>query len=139
MAVLGGVGVCILHHFFLMIFIFSIISGLQSSVNFLLYSRVTQSHMHIYILFLTLSCYIISDQIQLPVLYSRISLVIHSKGNRLHLLTPDSQSLPLPPLPLASTSLFSMSMSFFSVQRLTCAIDQIADITEITWCLSFSF
>ena len=36
-----------------MIFIFSIIVGLKRSVNFLLYSKVTQSHMHI--LFLTLS------------------------------------------------------------------------------------
>uniref|UniRef100_A0A8D0R0M9 T-complex protein 1 subunit zeta-2 n=1 Tax=Sus scrofa TaxID=9823 RepID=A0A8D0R0M9_PIG len=31
------------------------------------------------------------------VLYSRISLLIHSKGNSLHLLTPNSQSVPLPP------------------------------------------
>lgn len=38
---------------FLMIFIFSTIFGLQCTVNFLLYSKVTQSH--IYILFLTLS------------------------------------------------------------------------------------
>ena len=34
-----------------MIFIFSIIAGLQCSVNFLLYSKVTQSHIHVYILF----------------------------------------------------------------------------------------
>ena len=39
----------------LMIFIFSITVGLQGSVNFLLYSKVTQAHIHIYILFLTLS------------------------------------------------------------------------------------
>ena len=44
-----------------MIFIFSIIAGLQCSVNFLLYSKLAQSHSHIYILFLTLSCSIISD------------------------------------------------------------------------------
>jgi len=37
------------------IFIFSIIVGLQCSVNLLLYSKVTQSHIHTYILFLTLS------------------------------------------------------------------------------------
>ena len=36
---------------FLMIFIFSIITGLQCSVNILLYSKVTLSHIHIYILF----------------------------------------------------------------------------------------
>ena len=37
--------------FFKITFIFSIIVGLQCSVNFLLYSKVTQSHIHIYILF----------------------------------------------------------------------------------------
>ena len=41
--------------FYLKILIFSIIAGLQCSVNFLLYSKVTQSHIHIYILFITLS------------------------------------------------------------------------------------
>ena len=38
-----------------MIFIFSIILDLKSSVNFLLYSKGTQSHIHIYLHFLTLS------------------------------------------------------------------------------------
>ena len=32
-----------------MIFIFSIIAGLQCSVNFLPYSKLTQSHTHVYI------------------------------------------------------------------------------------------
>jgi len=41
--------------FFKMIFIFSVIVGLQCSVNYLLYSKVTQSHIQIYILFLTSS------------------------------------------------------------------------------------
>ena len=41
--------------FFKMIFIFSIIVGLQCSINFLLYSKVTQLHTHTYLLFLTLS------------------------------------------------------------------------------------
>ena len=45
----------------IMIFIFSIIAGLQCSVNFLLYSIVTQLHIHIFF-FLTLSCCIISDK-----------------------------------------------------------------------------
>ena len=35
---------------FVMIFIFSIIAGLQWSANFLLYSKVNQSHIHVYIL-----------------------------------------------------------------------------------------
>ena len=34
-----------------MIIIFSIIAGLQCSVNFLLYSKVNQSHVYVYILF----------------------------------------------------------------------------------------
>ena len=37
-----------------MIFVFSIMAGLQCSVSFLLYSMVTQLHKHIYVLFLTL-------------------------------------------------------------------------------------
>ena len=37
---------------FIMIFIFSIIAGLQCSVNFLLYGKVTQSHIHVYNLML---------------------------------------------------------------------------------------
>ena len=36
-----------LNFFILLIYIFSIILGLQCSVNFLLYSKVTQSHTHI--------------------------------------------------------------------------------------------
>ena len=40
---------------------FPIIAGLQCSVGFLLYSKVTQSHIHICILFLTLSCSNISE------------------------------------------------------------------------------
>ena len=47
--------------------------------------------------------------------YSRTSLLIHSKCNSVHLLTPNSQSLPLlpAPSPLATTGLFSMSVSLF--------------------------
>ena len=67
---------------------------------FLLYNKVTQSH--IYTFFFSPqppSCSIISDQIQFAVLYSRISWLIHSKGNSVHLLTPDSQSISLSPPP----------------------------------------
>ena len=66
--------VVILHfRIFIMIFVFFIIAGLQCFVNYLLYIKVTQLHIHVYILFFTLSCLITSDQIQFPVLYSRIS------------------------------------------------------------------
>ena len=53
-----------------------------------------------------------------PVLYSRTSLFIHSLYNSLHLLTPNSHSIPPPPpSPLAITSLFSMSVSLFLFYR----------------------
>ena len=39
------------YHFLIVIFIFSIIADLQCSVNFLLHSKVTQSYIHVYILF----------------------------------------------------------------------------------------
>ena len=39
-------------------------------------------------------------------LYSQISLLIHSKGSSLHLLTSNSQSIPLPPFPLCFLFLF---------------------------------
>ena len=42
------------------------------------------------------SCSIASDQTYFPVLYSRTSLLIHSKCNSLHLLTPNTQSIPFP-------------------------------------------
>ena len=57
-----------------------LVAGLQCSVNFLLHSKVTQSHIHTYILVLTLS-----SVIECPALYSRISLLLHSKGNSLQL------------------------------------------------------
>ena len=52
------------------------------------------------------SCYlslhsVLRDWVWLPVLYSRISLLIHPKSSSLHLLTPNSQSL----LPLVNKSI----------------------------------
>ena len=47
------------------------------------------------------------DWILFPVLYNRTLLLIHSKCNSLHLLTPNSQSIPLPPrLSLMSILMF---------------------------------
>ena len=40
--------------------------------------------------------------IELPVLYIRTLLFIYSKGNNLHLPTPNSQSIPLFPYPLGN-------------------------------------
>ena len=53
-----------------------------------------------------------------PGLCSRTSLLIHSKSDSLHLLTLHFQSIPpLPPSPLATTSLFSISVSLFQFCR----------------------
>ena len=104
--------------------------------QFLLYGKVTQSyiythtyihtyiyihthtHTHIYIYFFFKSSpinYVLSQETGHS---SLCSLLIHSKCNTLHLLTPNSQSIPLPPLsPWATTSLFSVSkqVSFFAI------------------------
>ena len=50
-----------LFYIFIVIFILSIIAGLHCSVNFLLYSKVTQLHIHVYILFSYIIMLIISD------------------------------------------------------------------------------
>ena len=73
-----------------MIFIFSVIPGLQCFVNFLLYSKVTQSHVHVHILFLMLSSIMLRHKWLdiVPRAIQRISLLFHSKGSNLHLLTP---------------------------------------------------
>ena len=50
-------------------------------------------------------------------IYSSTSLLIHSKCNSLHLLLPNSLSIPLPPSsPLITTSLFSTSVSVSVLQ-----------------------
>ena len=78
---------------FLFVFLPFIIFSLYAF--FLLYSMVTQLHIHVYILFSHITCSIISDYTEFPVLYSRIPLLIHPEGNGLHLLTPSSQPIPL--------------------------------------------
>ena len=88
-------------------------------------SAVQQSDPVIYIYSYThisfLSYYLPSCSI--PVLYSRTSLLIHSKGNSLHLLTPNSQSIPLSPLPLGSNKsvLYVHEFFFCSIDRFICA------------------
>ena len=74
---------------------------LQLIYNVLSNSAVQQSDSVIHIYTFSSSHYppsssITSDQIWFPVLYTRISLHIHSKCNSLHLLTPNYQSIPVP-------------------------------------------
>ena len=75
-----------------MIFIFSGIAALQCSVNFLLYSKGTQWHIHICILFLTLSSIqlhrkwlgMVPSAVQRALLaYSFVSLLVHSSSSAL--------------------------------------------------------
>ena len=66
---------------FFTIFIFSIIAGLLCCVNFLLYSKVTQSHIHGYILFSHMIILHHKWLDRVLLLYSRISFLFHSKGN----------------------------------------------------------
>ena len=76
-----------------------------------------------------------------PVLYSRTSLLIHSIYNSLHLLIPNSQSIPSSfSLPFGNhPNLFSMSVSLVLFHKFICVIVQILHISDITWHLSFSF
>ena len=89
-------------YFFLgvfMIFIFSIIVDWQCSVNFYytakwpIYSFLTLFSIRFHCKWLD----IVPNAI-----YIRTSLLIHSKCNSLHLSTLDTQSIPLPPLPLGN-------------------------------------
>ena len=71
------------------------IVDLQCSVSF---CPVTRLHIHS---FSHVILHYIPPQVigySSPVLYSRISLLLHSRWNLLHLLIPNSQSIPLPRL-----------------------------------------
>ena len=74
-----------------------------------------------YILFLLFlpSCCITNDWISFPVLYSRTSLLIHSKSNSLHLLTPNFPSILLSPPFLGSRLLLFMYVCIFGLRQLS--------------------
>ena len=64
-------------------------------------------------------------------LHRRIPLLIHPEGNILHLFTPSSQSVPLPPPPFGNHKSILHSMIFFSMERFLFAIYYIPDINDI--------
>ena len=100
----------------------------------------TQSHIHIYIHFLALSSIMLHHKWVdiVPSDIYRISLLIHSKCNSLHLLTPDFQSIPSLSLPPSSASLFSKSTSLFFCGKI--CLCRILDFRyKPIWHLSFSF
>ena len=65
--------------------------------QFRLYSIKWPSYMYVYTLFLMVFHHVLSQEARYSSLwYSRTSLLIHSKCNSLHLLAPNSPSIPLP-------------------------------------------
>ena len=76
--------------------------------QFLLYSKGTQSRIHRYILFLTLSSIIFHHKWLDIVPWAVQQDLIHSRYNSLHLLIPNSQSIPLLPVPLATKSVLQV-------------------------------
>ena len=95
------VSVCIVSHSFpFSLFFFQIRVYLTHStvpISFIQQTNPTIICIHLFLYCLP-SCPVPRDQIQFPVLYSRISQLIHSKRNGFHLLSPNSSSIPLPPL-----------------------------------------
>ena len=121
-----------------------------SVVPILLYSRMIQIHicvcvcMYIYTFFFSyniLPCSIPRDWISFLVLYSRVSLLIHSKCSSLHLLITKSQFVSLPtPDPVATTGLFSVCQ-FLSVLQIGSFVPYFRfhiQVTSFGICLSLS-
>ena len=116
-------------------FFFLIIVDLQHSVNFCCTARLpSYTYIYIYInininihihthSLLTLSSIMFHHKwLQFPMLYSKISLLIYSKRNSLHLITPNSQSIPLSPAPSWQLQVCSPCpwVCSFSVKRFIC-------------------
>jgi len=59
----------------------------------------THTHTHFFFSYYLLSCSVARDWIEFPMLYSRTSLLIHSKCHSLYLPTPNSWSIPISILP----------------------------------------
>ena len=87
--------------FYIIIFYFFLLQLVYTVLSIFYCTAWLPSYTNMYtFVFLTLSCSTITDQTQFPVLHSRISLLIHSKGNSLDLSTSSTPSIPLPPPPL---------------------------------------
>ena len=79
------------------------------------YSKVTQLYIYITFLHFLPSWIFSRDWILFPVLYTRTSLLIHSKCYGLHLLAPNSQSISLPPLLPLGNYKFTLHVCWSSI------------------------
>ena len=124
-------------HYFLMIFIFSVILDVQYSDDFyctakwpshISFSHITLHHVPSKGTRYSSLCYTAGSHC--------LSLQMQQFGS----INPRFQVHPTPsPSPLSTTSLFSKSMSFFSVESFLCAIYQIPYVSDVIQYLSFSF
>ena len=126
--------------FFIYNFYFFPLQLVYSVLSIFYYSVVIQSHIHVYILF---SHIILLQHKWLDIVPSATQQYIIANPFQRQESASINPKHPMhstpSPSPLATTSLFSKSMIFFSVERFIYAIHQIPDINDIIWCLSFSF
>ena len=109
---------------FCKIFIFSIIVDLQCSVNFCCTAKGPgYTYTHVDILFLTLPSIMFHHK-RLGIVPCAIqqNLIAYLLQMQEFVSTKPKLLAIYSPPPLATTSLFSMSMSFFSVERFICAM-----------------
>ena len=93
-------------------------SLLKYSWLLMLISAIQQSNPDIHLYVYSFPWWFITGYwIQFPVLYSRTLLFICPIYSSWHLLTPNSQSFPLHPHPLATTSLLSVATVLFLFPR----------------------
>ena len=113
-------------------FFFLIVVDLTVFYQFLLYYKVTQLYIYIHIIFLTLSSIIFHHKWLdiVPCATQQDLIAYPSKCCSLHLLTPNSQSIPLPPPQQPQVCSACPWVCFFSVDRFTCAIYQTPDISD---------
>ena len=111
--------------YILMIFTFAIIVGLQCSVSFYCTAK-WPSHTHIYIYLYILFSHIILHHNWLdlvPCVLQQDLIAYLLQMQQFVSINPRLPVRPTPsPSPLATPSLFSKSLSFFSVERFSCAV-----------------
>ena len=107
---------------------------------FPLYSLGTQLYIHVYILFSYIIMLhhknpdIVLSATQQDLIINPFQMQQSPSSNPKHPIHPNPS-----PSTQATTSLFSKSRIFISVEKFICAVYQIPDMSDIMWYLSFSF